>query len=224
MSPSPTAISSRAAELLLLLLFGCAPYSDLSVGKRETFTASSLERIFGEQEEGTLYQAEIELYDRYFTGLMVIKEMEGPRSYRVAFMSEMGVKFIDMAFKKERFELKQCFDKIDKQIVTSRFRKGLRLLLMCTIEGQQEGALLEQENGKLWRFDGGEDGLFYYHQEDGVLQKAESAGGMMKKKKLILRFSWGEKRELPQRLVFEHQDIELEWTLQRVEDPQEKVR
>ncbi len=130
--------SSRGIELLLLFLIACSPYKDLSVKGERSFEESSVKRIYGDEPERILYQTEIEVYGRYFTGLFVIKPI-GEREYRAVFMSEMGVKFFELSFRKDVFELDHRFEKMDRSMVNTRIRKDLRLLLMPTIADQRTG-------------------------------------------------------------------------------------
>ena len=211
----PTNVSSRAIRVLLLFLLGCAPYSRLPVVERKDFASSELERVWSGEEQ--LYRTEIELYGNYFTGLTVFKR-SAPRRYRVVFMSEMGVKFFDMSFREDSFALEHSFDKIDRKVVTKRIRKAFRLLLMPSIGDDQEGELLEGGAGKLWSFDGGRDGRYYYHMKEGRLEKAEVVDGLMKKKELVMRLVWADRKKVLERIEFEHLDVDLKWSLRRLED------
>ncbi len=217
MSPSLRALSARLLELSLILLLACSPYRDLAVTDTKSFADSKLARIYQGVAEGQVHRAEVEIYGRYFTGLLVIKA-HAAREYRVVFMSEMGVKFFDLLFKKDSFELKHCMDKLDRKVVMSRIRKDLRLLLMPSIEDEQEGKCLERKPGSIWKFDGGKDGTFYYHLRNEQLEKGELVDGMMKKKKVVMRLSWKKSEELPEQIVFEHQNIELQWRLKQVRE------
>lgn len=207
--------SSRTIVLSLLLL-GCSPYSELSVVEEERFDSSGSERIFSNVEKEELYRAEIELYDRYFTGLFLIKTI-ADREYRTVFMSEMGVKFFDLSFHEDHFEVKQAFEKIDRKVLTSRIRKDLRLLLMPSIKDEQMGKRFGAEDKEIWSFDAGPDGTFYYHSKEGQLQKGEIVDGLRKRKKVSMELSWG-KGELPEKIRFEHEDIDLTLSLTRVKE------
>ncbi len=208
--------ASSRTVLLGLLLLGCSPYSELSVIEEERFDSSGMERIFTDVEKQELYRAEIELYERYFTGLFLIKTI-ADQEYRTVFMSEMGVKFFDLSFHKDQFEVKQAFEKIDRKIITSRIRKDLRLLLMPSIEEEQMGERFEAEGKEIWSFDAGPDGTFYYHSKEGQLQKGEIVDGLRKRKKVSMELSWG-KGELPEKIRFEHEDIDLTLSLTRVKE------
>jgi hypothetical protein len=205
----------RSAELFFLLLLSCSPYRDFQELGEEPFDGTGLERPFEKEDEVVVYKTRAELYGRGFSGLLYIKRT-GERSYRTAFSSEMGMSFFDLRFEKDAFEVRHCLEKFDRKAVISRLRMDMRLLLMCTIEADDTGILLEGEGEeRVWRMPKGEDGVFYYHIRDREIEKGEVVRGWRRKRKVVMHLS-ALQGAVPTRVRFEHHDVELILHMERV--------
>jgi len=79
-----------------------------------------------------IYRTTIDVYGKHFSGIMVIKKIEKDTSYRLVFLSELGMKIFDFEFNnnlKDRFKIHQILEPINKKLLISTLRKDFELFL-----------------------------------------------------------------------------------------------
>ena len=79
-----------------------------------------------------VYRTSIDVYKNHFSGIMVIKRIEADNSYRIIFLSELGMKIFDFEFNNnlpEGFKIHQILEPINKKLLISTLRRDFELFL-----------------------------------------------------------------------------------------------
>jgi len=79
-----------------------------------------------------VYRTSIDVYKNHFSGIMVIKRVEADSSYRIVFLSELGMKFFDFEFNNnlpEGFKIHQILEPINKKLLINTLHRDFELFL-----------------------------------------------------------------------------------------------
>ena len=79
-----------------------------------------------------IYRTSIDVYKKHFSGIMLIKKIEADSSYRIVFLSELGMKIFDFEFNNnlpERFKIHYILKPINKKLLINTLRKDFELFL-----------------------------------------------------------------------------------------------
>lgn len=79
----------------LLLLVSCAPSGFPQTHKAEDIPADAPVSWFRSDSSSFLFNTQIDLYKKHFSGLLVFKNMGGD-TFRVVFITEVGLKIMDL--------------------------------------------------------------------------------------------------------------------------------
>jgi len=117
--------------LLLSSLFfiaACSPIGgfhkvDLSKAPKSVSVIDTL-------SEKTVFKAGISVYDNYFSGLFLFKPIKADSSYRIVFMSEVGLNLLDMVYKNDTMTVLSCNDFLNKKIILNTMKKDFAQLFM----------------------------------------------------------------------------------------------
>jgi hypothetical protein len=110
----------------LLFLAGCASaYKDLQPVEG---TASCLNK-FIPSFTTNWYTAKVDVEGRHISGLLLVKTM-ADSSTRIVFTNEAGIKFLDVGFNKNEFEVFSIMKALDKKAVVNTLEKDFELMLL----------------------------------------------------------------------------------------------
>jgi hypothetical protein len=112
-----------------LLLVSCGSYSKKK-GLQETVYDETIltNPYFSNQNTDYVYKAQIDVYDKHFSGLLIIKKIE-KENHRVAFTTEMGNKLFDFSFINNTFKVNYIIDDFDKSILINILKQDYRTLI-----------------------------------------------------------------------------------------------
>lgn len=88
----------------------------------------SIQPILRKDFNTALYQTQIDIKERHFSGLFYFKNMPDT-STRIVFLSEMGMGFFEFEYKNREFKVISCQDFFDKKIILKTLQNDLRLLI-----------------------------------------------------------------------------------------------
>lgn len=146
-----SALSNKSFILLLfisicsLLIISSCSFSIFNNYKttcKHKFNEQNLKPVFIQDTLSHLYKAKFHIYKKYFSGLMVFRNMPSGNS-RVVFMSEMGLKFFDFEFSKPNnenktgFTIHYCMEAINKKMLINILRNDFGLIIMNNLKSSE---------------------------------------------------------------------------------------
>ncbi len=189
--------------LLILIAFLSPVYSS---AQSLLITPQKNIAVFTEKQAKYLYRAKINYKDKQISGIIIIKKSDS-NSYRVAMVTELGMKLFEMEFfsnKKKPFVLHSCIKYLNKKIIINTLRKDFESLFI-NFEAWKKPKIIEQKKGNIYRYcyEGKRD---YFCDKYGSINK-------------IIRKSWFRTQEIiiieniknpyPKSINIEHQHIDL---------------
>lgn len=113
----------------LLFIVGCASYpkkQELIIQNATIKTISN--PYFSDIEQDYVYKASIDIYDKYFGGLLIIKKIK-PENHRVVFTTEMGNKLFDFTITASDFKVNYILDELNKKLLINVLKSDFKALV-----------------------------------------------------------------------------------------------
>jgi hypothetical protein len=163
-----------------------------------------------------VYRTTIDVYKNHFSGIMIIKKVEPDNSYRVVFLSELGMKIFDFEFNNklpERFKIHQILEPINKKMLISTLRRDFQLFLKIypqtakTKTYTSKKFLLEKVKYK------GLNNYYTLNKDSNFVNLITQKGLLFKK--LTITTS-GFSKSSPDNVIFEHKGINLTINLSKI--------
>lgn len=153
-SPGHPARICILALLPLLLFFanGCSVALFNGYHRLPGYKGSAPVSWFQSDTAHSLFNTKIDLMKNHFSGLMVIKPVAGG-SYRVVFITEVGLKIFDMEFLPDReAKLHYIMDAMDRKVLIKTLSNDISLLLMIGLNGQPKVLGPKNSPVKIFRY------------------------------------------------------------------------
>lgn len=169
--------------------------------------------IFGDDFDKAWYRAAIDLNNRHFSGLMLLKRVQN--SYRMVFLSEIGLKILDLEFfnaKNNAFQVHYCLDAFDRRSIINSIRKDMESILIDFTQ-ETENKVFHGRNGenRVIRYKLSGPGRCYYSiNKDNRVVGIERRGLFGKKGEIAIEYGSGIP---PQEIIILHKIIDLEIVL-----------
>ena len=143
---------------LLLLLSACSGhlYEELRSSPVSAQTLGALKPKLS----NVLYRTEVDIMGRPLSGLLLIKALPDG-TMRVVFTNEIGVKFFDFSFGKQKFEVISCIDQLNKKVVINQLRQDIGAILMYQLDFAK-GQVYQLQDELYYQFPGEKGTKMYY--------------------------------------------------------------
>ncbi|OBQ54695.1 hypothetical protein JJL45_14885 [Tamlana sp. s12] len=192
---------------LICILSACASYS-----KKQGFTVinsedSIINPFFSNLDKDYVYKAQIEVYDKVFGGLFIVKKT-GSGSHRIVFTTEMGNKIFDFSFEKEVFKVNYILNDLDKKILINFLKKDFKVLVTEDIRSMK--AYHSAEDKVHQTIIDNQD--YYYFIGENLHKIVKVNHG---KEKIVFEFSKIEDH-VSKHILIEHLNIEFKMTLKSI--------
>ncbi|WP_299529978.1 hypothetical protein [Ulvibacterium sp.] len=194
---------------LLLLVWACASYPERNNFQSvETSNASVTNPYFSNPDKDYVYKADIDLYKKTFSGLLIFKKL-GARHHRVVFATELGNTIFDFSIKDSDFIVNHILPEINKKMVVNLLKKDFRTLVtenlpvLKTFASQNE-YVFETEI---------DEQAHYYHTIAGKLERIVQTKNQ--KKKVTFIFS-AVHAEVAKNIQILHHNIKLSIRLKAI--------
>ncbi|MES2590661.1 MAG: hypothetical protein V4608_02165 [Bacteroidota bacterium] len=116
------------SSLLFVLLVSCSPVAGYKLKGREVVTGSHVQTVIN-PNNSSLYKAKINLYNRYYSGLIVLKQTDSVTSHLV-FITELGMKMFDFKIQNNELELVYVFEPLNKPNILKLLKRDMKLILL----------------------------------------------------------------------------------------------
>ncbi len=167
--------------------------------------------VLGYNFDKALFKTSLDISKNHLTGLMFFKQTSDS-SFRIIFTNEMGMKFFDLEFVKEKFIIQYCFPSLSRKSLMKIFEADFRLLLSEKISGERI-VILNNENPEYKEYKVKTGYGKYLFAIDGPTRKITrilSSGKLLGKTRVF--FDYNEK-PVPLRIHIENPAIKLSMKL-----------
>lgn len=131
------------SSLFITLIISCSPTHNYTLKRTELVTESDIHSIIN-KDNSLLYKAKINLYNRYYSGLIVLKQTS-PGTSHLVFITELGMKMFDFEIRNNQFKLIYVFEPLNKPNVLSLLENDLKLILLQNLLNK-EAEIFERNN------------------------------------------------------------------------------
>jgi len=128
---------------LCLIVFGCASYPVKNNFQNVDVLKDIHNPYFANPSQDYIYKANIEVYDKTFGGIFIVKKLE-PQHHRIVFTTEMGNKLLDFSFNKNDFVINYILDDLNKKILINILKRDFKILITENFQTQETYRLNEQ--------------------------------------------------------------------------------
>ncbi len=199
-----------SSVVLLLFTSGCTlgHYGRL---KKAPTSSTIPKSIFGDNFNSFLFKANITLYKKEISGLLVAKQM-GPHDYRIIFTTELGMKLFDFEFKDSTFTVHYSVPQFALPALLQTIQQDIEILLMNNINGKKMESLYYCDEGGIRCLDIQKEKLekmYNYYFTDRTTQQIVKIEHSKKRTKKVL-FSLNDyKDHFPINIIIQHFNIKL---------------
>jgi len=136
------------SSLAALFVFACSPVTCYKFVKSAKITGQDAHPIIP-AENALLYKAQIDLYNRHFSGLIILKQLDKEISH-LTFVTEIGMKMFDFEIRDTSFKLVYVFEPLDKPKITTLLQNDMQLILLQHLLNK-EASVYENKNEKIFK-------------------------------------------------------------------------
>jgi hypothetical protein len=191
---------------IIFLSFVLSILSPLISKAQQQKTASKTISIFTDNSGKYLYRAKINYKDKVLSGMLIIRKSDG-NTYRVAMVTEMGMKIFEMEFfpnKTEPFILHSCIKYLNKSIIINTLRRDFESLFL-NFANWKNAKIVNTKNGKTYRYN-------YEGKRDYFCNNYGDVSKIIRKKWFVKQeiiFIENIKNPYPKTISIEHQHSRL---------------
>jgi hypothetical protein len=150
-----------------------------------------------------LYKAQIFLFNKYYTGLLLHKQTDSTTSHLV-FVTEVGIQLFDIEIKKDSLKMAYCFGPMNKPKITNLLENDLGLILLYPLLNQTAKIYTNQEN-KIYSIKGkGRKYFFYTEGNSPQIAKSLVKGKLFTKQKTVYKYGAD---NLPESVSLKHKGL-----------------
>lgn len=131
------------SSLFITLIVSCSPTYNYTLRRTEIVTESDIHSIIN-KDNSLLYKAKIKLYNQYYSGIIVLKQIDSLASHLV-FITELGMKMFDFEIRNNQFKLIYVFEPLNKPNVLKLLESDMKLILLQNLINI-EARVFEQKN------------------------------------------------------------------------------
>jgi hypothetical protein len=165
--------------------------------------ANVINLYFSNTEIDYIYKAKIDIYGKYFGGILIIKKVEKD-THRVVFTTEFGNKIFDFLYEGDTFTKNFVLKDLDKKIIVNTLQKDFKLLISESSGVEEQ---FSAENQKVYKTKTSNRFNFYFcNKEPEVLKRIVQTS--KRKEKIQILFT-SSKNEVAQQIEIIHSNIKL---------------
>jgi len=132
------------SSLLITVIISCSPTHKYTLRKTEVVRDSDIHSIVN-KEHSLLFKAGISVYNKYYTGLIVLKQTDSITSHLV-FITELGMKMFDFRIQNNQLKLMHVFEPLNKPKIVKLLESDLKLILLQNLFNK-EAKVFEEKKG-----------------------------------------------------------------------------
>ncbi len=170
------------SSLFIAFLFGCSPTQGYKLSRVEIVTNTHVRAIIN-KDNSLLYKAKINLYNKYYGGLIVLKQID-PSTAHLVFVTELGMKMFDFEIKNNEFKLVYVFEPLNQPKILKILESDMKLILLQSLINK-EARIYEKENECIYVVPNGNYKNYYFvNKTSKTVGKAIVKGNLFSKEKV----------------------------------------
>lgn len=170
------------SSLFIALFFGCSPTQGYKLSRVEVVTSAHVKPIIN-KDNSLLYKAKINLYNKYYGGLIVLKQMD-PSTAHLVFVTELGMKMFDFEIKNNEFKLIYVFEPLNQPKILRVLESDMKLILLQSLINK-EARIFEKENKSVYEVRNGNFKNYYFvNKASKTVDRTIVKGRLFKKEKV----------------------------------------
>ena len=170
----------------------------VNLNKTEVFNP-----YFSNSTTDYVYKAKINIYGRYFGGILIIKKLK-PDTHRVVFTTEFGSKIFDFLYEDDTFTKNFVVDDLNKKFIVNTLRKDFKILISESAEVKEQ---FVSGNNAVYRTEANNRFNFYFFDKSGNnLERIVNSS--KRKEKVEIVFS-SEVKNVAKTIKINHANIKL---------------
>ncbi len=203
--------------IIILLLSSCSIsfHGNLQKIEKRQLNSGELKSVFNDGFNKVLFKARIQLYNKYFSGLLFIKSIEN-NTIRIVFVTEIGIKIFEFEFINNDFNVHYCLEMFNKKAILKTLEKDIKLLLMNNLVNEKVKIFEDKKSkNKVYKLKkNGKSNYYFIDKETGNLIKIENSSGIFRK--VIIELN-DYKDGFPNKINIVHPGIKLNIQLKLIE-------
>lgn len=189
---------------ICFFILSCGSYPKKNSFKLADNVGNIINPYFENPNQDYVYKANIEVYNHYFGGILIVKKT-GNQQHRAVFTTEMGNKLLDFSFNGDDFKVNYILDELNKKILINILKNDFKILITEHLPSEETYVLNDETinqtsiNNK----------MYYYYQNPEIYKIARVKHGKEK-----VRFLFTEINDnIAQQIDITHLNIKLKITL-----------
>ena len=170
--------------IIILLLSSCSIsfHGNLQKIEKRQLNSGELKSVFNDGFNKVLFKAQIQLYNKYFSGLLFIKSIEN-NTIRIVFVTEIGIKIFEFEFINNDFNVHYCLEMFNKKVILKTLEKDIKLLLMNNLVDEKVKIFEDKKSkNKVYKLKkNGQSNYYFIDKETSNLIKIENSSGIFRK-------------------------------------------
>jgi hypothetical protein len=189
---------------LLILLTSCAIPFKYKLAEQRKITVTDVQPLVS-TENTMLYKTQIFLFNKYYTGMLLHKQIDSTTSHLV-FVTELGIKMFDIELKKDSVKMVYCFAPMNKPKITALLENDMGLILLYQLVNKPGKIYVNKKEEKtLYVICGEGKKYFYYTQRNSnKIDKSFVRGELFTKQKTVYKYG---SDNLPESVSLKHKGL-----------------
>jgi len=169
------------SSVLAVILGACSPASGYRLLGTSVITAKEVRPIVN-RNNSLLYKAKINLYTKYFSGLIILKQTDSITSH-LTFITEIGMKMFDFEVQHNNFKLVYVFAPLNKPKILKLLENDMKLILLEHLLNQ-EAQVYEKKPNRIYKRTQKLKYYFKSNVETKTIEKITVKGSLFTKEKV----------------------------------------
>lgn len=194
------------SSFLVLVLASCAPSFTKGLVEIPPSKDAIINPYFANSKQDYIYKAKIDVYGRYFGGILVIKKT-GKEKHRVVFTTEFGSKIFDFEYEGDTFTKNYVLPDLDRKIIVNTLQKDFSILIQEKMRAETQ---LDVSDMDIYKVATSKRNNYYFFGQDEKLEKIIHASSS--KEKVIFLFK-NVSKSIAYTIHINHKNIHLDIAL-----------
>src|ERR1700743_1491504 len=130
---------------LLILFTSCAIPLKYKLAQQRKITSTDIQPLVS-ANNSILYKTQIFLFNKYYTGLLLHKQIDSLTSHLV-FVTEVGMKMFDIEIQKDSLKMAYCFGPMNKPKITNLLENDMGAILLYPLLNKTAKIYINKKQG-----------------------------------------------------------------------------